>query len=169
MAIRNQNEIDSKLFWAQEIANAEWSVKRKIIQSKYKDLKNLSSCIADLMDTYHYIKHKNEDWGSKMWSLMCSLSREKYGLDFCNALKMQGFNECGVRPRKGLAIYVINDGVYVDYEKDSPKFGEAFYSNTYYKPIQFDAIIESMDLLITNVPKFVDEVINRTMEMDISL
>jgi hypothetical protein len=123
-------------------------------------MKELPPIIKDIMDTFFYVKKSDDSLGSLMWRAMCS-EDEGFGLDFCNAIREEAGDRCGVRPhwsRKECFsdLYVTSSGVY---------FGER-YDELY--PIDelkdrlraesYEPMLKAMCLMIEAVPAYRDKV-----------
>lgn len=130
------------------------------VLGRVKEMKKLPLIIKDIMDTFFYVKKSDENLGHLMWRTMCS-EPCGFGLDFCNAIREEAGDRCGVRPhymRRNCFsnLYVTSNGVY---------FGEN-YDELY--PIDelkdrlraesYEPMLEAMCLMIEAVPAYRDKV-----------
>lgn len=92
--ILNQNVIDTA-FEARAVSEmAQKDTYLKQIEEKMVELRGLTKHIADIMETYFYIKERDEKLSGTIWKIMCQAASD-CGLDFCNAIRDD--DRCGVR------------------------------------------------------------------------
>lgn len=127
------------------------------IKNKMPELKQLPDIIKEIMDTYRYVKKRDEKASTSMWTAMCCES-EKFDLDFFNALRITGITYCGVRPhfaKRGVRsnLCVTEIGIFFSGDSGLYTINELMDCT---KPDQYESTSRAIFLLVDSVPKYRD-------------
>lgn len=93
--IISKDIIDAKIAAKQAAEEARIKTLWDSIEAKIPEIEALTSDLADIIDTYFYVKKKDESAGEKLWSFMVQVDI-KLGIDFCNGLDLS--SKFGIRP-----------------------------------------------------------------------
>ncbi len=159
---------------AKEIIDASINVKKEAEEAKTKAMwksievmtdrvERLSSDIKDIMDTYFYLRDKDEKIANKFWNLICHEDKE-LNLDFCNAILDIKGGRCGVRPSftaKGCFsnIYVTKIGVFFGPSCNNLYPLESLKHKL--EPKDYESMLNAMCLLVESVPAYKERLTNK--------
>lgn len=136
------------------------------IKNQLPELKQLPDIIKEIMDTYRYVKKRDEKASTSMWTAMCCES-EKFDLDFFNALRITGTTYCGVRPhfaKRGVRSNLCVTEIGIFFSGDSGLYTiDELMDCT--KPDQYESTSRAISLLVDSVPKYRDRLANQLREI----
>ena len=139
------------------------------VKSKIPEVEKLSSDIADIIETYRYVRSKDEKIGNKMWSLICK-EGDDLKIDFCNAITDSPATKLGVRPHYSAGkqyygdLYVTCGGVLFGDLKDLKQLTEANVKD-WLRPQSYATMFNSMELLIEAIPAYKERIANKLNEL----
>ena len=117
------------------------------------------------METYSYVRMHDDALGKEVWRAICN-EDDPHRLDFCNAILDQPGGKCGVRPNYNngkeyfTRIFVTSIGVFFRPSSEGPLFQIEEIPN-YLDPKHYSGILNSMCLLIAEVPAYKESLVNR--------
>ena len=163
---------------AKELIDASVNAKNAAEEAKIKSLwesiegminrvKDLSSVIGDIMDTFYYVREQDEGIGTQMWHMLCREDTE-FDLDFCNAIMDVNGGRCGVRPhytRKDCYgnIYVTRIGIY--FGPDHATLYPIDELKDKLQPKSYESMLKAMCLLIEAVPAYKKRIVSKLSQI----
>lgn len=158
--ILNKNIIDTALEARSVSEQAQKEAFLEKIEGKMGELRGLTKHIADIMETYSYVRRKDEGLSKSVWSALCGCARN-CELDFCNAIRED--DKCGVRINytnkctKYTDLYVTAKNVVTlksgDFTMDYVRnyLADKFVS-------EYEAVYKAILFMIDAVPKYAESV-----------
>lgn len=158
--ILNKNIIDTALQTREVSERAQKDAYLKEIQGKMDELRGLTKHIADIMETYFYIRRQDEGVSKLVWGVMCDCAGN-CGLDFCNAIRED--DKCGVRIWYGNKCTKYTDLYVTAKNVVTLKFGD--FTMDYVRQYlsdknvsDYEAVYKAIIFMIDAVPKYLEAV-----------
>lgn len=158
MAVRSKAILDTKFESRRAAEEAKRKVLLKAIQDAVDAATSFTIDVADILDTYAYIKKNDSVAAEKLWTDITTTSRQ-YGIDFANAFVLSNDckRECAFKTSHSAAdMYVTHNTVVL---RSSRSQTTGFDVNTL-TTSEAEFVLKSIEHFNTGFPQYVEHFFN---------